>query len=243
MKIKYQDIAELLGITESGAKIYVELMTHYMLTIADIRNLTGLDTRRIGVELKKLVDGNLVKKMQKSRGVPVFRGLTILQLEEKLERDKTVFQNLKKIILPVLSQPQKLGILKYEGVEGVRKVYLEILEAAIKNNDDILAFESGKDFEVLGEAFIHNYVQKRISSKVKAYIITPDSLADKVFKEEYEGKYTFVKFIPDFKIKANINLVSNLVMTFSLNPLQGTLRMDKDEAASLKEIFWKMWKI
>lgn len=242
MKIKYSDIAELLNISETGAKIYVELMTHYMLTVADIRKLTGLTPVKIRAELKKLMATHLVKKMQQSRGVEVFRGITLLQLEEKLERDKAVFQNLKKVILPVLSQPQKLGILKYEGIEGVRKVYLEILEEAIKKGEDILAFESGNDFEVLGEAFIHNYVQKRISSKIKAYIITPATLEDKSFKEDYEGKYTFIKMLPDFKIKANINLVSNMVMTFSLNPLQGTLRMDKDEAATLKQIFWKMWE-
>jgi predicted transcriptional regulator len=241
MKIRYQDIAELLGISELSAQIYVELMTHYLLSVAEIRKLTGLDPKKIKTELQHLIDRNLVKRMQKAHGVDVYKGISLLQMEEKLERDKIIFQNLKKIILPVLNQPQKLGILKYEGIEGVRKVYLEILEEARKNGEDILAIENGKDFEVLGEAFIHNYVQKRISSKVKAHIITPDSLEDREFKDEYEGKYTSIKLLRDFRIKANINIVSNLVMTFSLNPLQGTLRMDRDEAFTLKEIFKKMW--
>lgn len=243
MKIKYQDIAELLGISEPGAKIYVELLTHYMLSIADIRNLVEMDSAKIKSELEKLINQNLVKKMKKSRGVAVYRGISLLQLEERLERDKIIFQNLKRIVLPVLDQPKKLGILKYEGIEGVRKVYLEILEEAKKNGEDILAIENGKDFEVLGDAFIHNYVAKRIESKVKAYIITPDSLEDKVFRESYDDNYTSIKLLHDFKIKANINIVNNLVMTFSLNPLQGTLRMDKDEAATLKEIFRKIWEL
>ena len=243
MKIRYQDIAELLGISEPGAKIYVELMMHYMLSAADIRKLTGMDGKKIKAELARLIGQNLVKKMQKTRGVDVFKGISLLQLEERLERDKIIFQNLKKVILPVLNQPQKLGIIKYEGIEGVRKVYLEILEEARKNGEDIYAIESGKDFEVLGEAFIHNYVQKRISSKVRAHIITPNSLEDKAFKEDYEGKYTSIKLLPDFNIKANMNIISNLVMTFSLSPLQGTLRMDRDEAATLKEIFKKIWEL
>jgi predicted transcriptional regulator len=243
MKIQYQDIAELLGIDMQSAKIYLELLIHHDLKIDEIQKLTGVNKILIMRELRALIKCNLVTEIKTGKKTVFYQGISLLQLEEKLERDKLVFQHLKKVIVPALQQTQKLGILKYEGIEGIRKVYLEILEEAKKTGEDILAIESGIDVEVLGDAFVQNYINRRLSSKIKAYVITPNSSKDKEYKEDYDGTLTQIKLLPDFKIASNINIVGDLVMTFSIHPHQGTLRRDKAEADTFKSIFKKLWEI
>jgi|GEM_PF-2572745 len=243
MKIRYQDIAELLGISLSSAKIYLELLIHQNLTLDEIHKFTNIQKKSLQKELKDLIDHNFVRKLQTAKNQFVYEGISLIHLEEKLERDKIVFQHLKKIIIPAVQPAQKLGIIKYEGIEGIRKIYLEILEEAKKTGEDILAIESGIDVEVLGDAFLHHYITQRVKKGIKAFVISPSSSSDKKYKEDYEGKLTAIKLLPDFKIHSNMNIVGDLVMTFSLSPDQGTLRRDKAEAETLKAIFKKLWKI
>ena len=101
--------------------------------------------------------------------------------------------------------------------------------------------KNGIDIENLGASFTDNYIRKRINSKIKAYVITPDTPQDREYKGNFEGNYTFIRLIHDFKIKANINIVGDLVMTFTIDPAQGTLRRNADEAQTLKVIFHKLW--
>ena len=243
MKIQYQDIAELLGISLPSAKIYLELLIHHDLKIDEMQKLTGVNKVQIMRELRALIKSNLVTEIKTGKNRAYYQGISLLQLEEKLERDKLVFQHLKKVIVPALQQTQKLGILKYEGIEGIRKVYLEILEEAKKTGEDILAIESGIDVEVLGDAFLQNYINRRLSNKIKAFVITPNSAKDKKYKDEYDSTLTQIKLLTDFKIASNINIVGDLVMTFSIHPHQGTLRRDKAEADTFKSIFKKMWEM
>lgn len=243
MKIQYQDIAELLGISLQSAKVYLDLLIHHELSLADLQKLTGLNKTLVLREVRRLIKANLVNELKVGKNRNIYQGVSFLQLEEKLERDKLILQNLKKVIVPALQQSQRLGIMKYEGIEGIRKVYLEILEEAQRTGEDILAIESGIDIEVLGNTFIANYIKRRLSYNVKALIITPNTATDRQFLEDNESRLTAIKLLPNFKIDSNINVVGDLVMTFSLNPLQGTLRRDKAEARTYKAIFNKLWGI
>ncbi len=137
---------------------------------------------------------------------------------------------------------KKPGIMIYEGWAGIEKVYLEVLKEAQKNGEKILAFESGTDIEKLNNEFVSQYIQERIEKKIIAYVITPNDQEDRAYQKMYEGKYTFIRLLPEFPLGANINIVGDLVMSFTVHPPQGTIRRDKEEAKSQKAIFWKLWK-
>lgn len=243
MKRRLEEIAEMLNISLNASKIYLELMTHSQLNAKALKALTGFEVRDINRLLNELDSKGLVQKFDSTEATNLYRPVSLMQLEERLDREKTVLTNLRNFIIPQFEPEEKLGIIKYEGVDGIRKVFIEVLEEAIKSGEDILAFENGLDMEVIGETFINNYIRRRLDAKKMAYVITPDSMQDKEYKDEFEGKFTHIKLIPNFKMKANINIVGNLVMTFSLSPIQGTLRRNKQEAETFKAIFWKMWEM
>jgi hypothetical protein len=135
---------------------------------------------------------------------------------------------------------EPLGIVKYEGWEGIREVYEEVLAEAIRTGEDILAFESNKEFN-LGEEFTEEYVKNRFKNKIKAFVICPTAPEDHKYKDNHENKFTKIKLIKDLKFDANVNIVGDLVMTFSPNPEQGTLRRDRSEANTWKSLFKFMW--
>lgn len=138
---------------------------------------------------------------------------------------------------------ETIGIMKYEGWEGVKQVYLEVLEEAIKTGEPILAFEKNDEYDPFREEFFDDYIQKRFAGKVKAYVIGPNTNSNKAYKRRTEGEFTKVRLLDDLDFKTNINIVGDLLMTFSLEPVQGIIQRNCQETKTFKAIFWKMWNM
>ncbi|MDF2379600.1 MAG: hypothetical protein P1V18_05300 [Candidatus Gracilibacteria bacterium] len=233
MTINLAEIAEMFDFNEITADVYVELCALRKLTKDELLSFLEYDEKDIDESLTLLEEKKLLLFEETTAS---FIPLELSQLDEDL------IENVKKVLFS-LKESESIGIVKYEGIEGIKRVYLEVLGEAIKKGEDILAFESAQDAEILDTDFIDHYIKRRIDNKISAHVITPNEDVDIEYKKEYQDNYTFIKMIPDFKIDANINVVGDLVMTFSLHePFTGTLRRDHSEAATLKEIFQKLWK-
>jgi hypothetical protein len=166
----------------------------------------------------------------------------IESINEKLEGLKAVSKEINVLRDDDMKSQGGLSVMKYEGIDGIRKAYLEVLEEAKLMGQPIWAIERGKDVDVIGSRFIDDYVSNRVKNGIKANIIISDSPIDRKFKKENEGPFTSIKLIPDFLIEANINVVGNLVMSFSLSPMQGTLKRDIAEANTMRSVFNWLWQ-
>lgn len=162
--------------------------------------------------------------------------------EKKLSETKQANQDLKRGKENFLRTSKKTGIMIYEGWEGIRNVYVEVLAEAVKTKQDILAIESNINNTDLGEGFLEMYIENRIKHKIKALVVCPCTSQDMEYKKIYKSKYTYVKLLKNFPIDANINIVGDLVMTFSTNPPQGTLHRSRAEAQTWCEVFKKLWR-
>lgn len=244
MSINIQEIADLLNISPLSADIYLELSTHGEMSDKQLKAILRVKKSDLQIAIEQLKKAGLIYPVNDPEGKAVYQTSSLLQLEERLERDKSTIQALKKIILPKIKEPtEKLGIIKYDGYEGIRKVYLEVLEEAIKTGEDIYAFESFSEKSDIGSLFLDNYSVRRIENKVRAYVISPTSKSDIKYRQKYEGNFTHVKLIKDFDLEANVNIVGSFVMTFSINPPQGTLRRNRAEANTWRSIFKKLWNM
>lgn len=243
MAISLKEISDLLHISEKSANVYLELLTHAELTEKQIADFSNLHIESVRMGLQELVEKELVIEVENFEKEIVFQASSVMQLEEKVERETEIVQNLKKFIAPVFQKPKTLEIMKYEGWEGIRKVYLEVLEEAIATNEDIYAFESNLYNSNIGDVFLEKYTERRVKHKVRAKVICPYQDADIKYKEESNEKYTSVKLIKDFKIDANINVVGDLVMAFSTDDPRGTLRRNTAEANTWRGIFRKIWEM
>ncbi len=242
MVIEVKEIAELLHIQDWSADVYVELLTHGELSEKNLLQFIARPEKEIDQAIDELLKKNLIRRGKNSDEVEILYPVSALELDGEAQADKEAIRHLQKFVIPQISLPKRLGIVKYEGWDGIRKVYLEILEEALSLKEDIYAFESNVSDQLLGISFIKNYTQRRIDNKIKAYVIAPDKPEERAYKKEYQGKFTEVKLLKDINIDANINVVGNLVMTFSTDPPQGTLRRNIAEANTLRSIFEMLWK-
>ena len=238
------DVSQLLHVSKDASEIYVILLKHGVLTEKKVMKLLDLSEKAFKKAIEKLTIRNLVILRQDSKNQTILETTSIMQLEEKLDRDMESLSNLKNTIVPSIQPIEKINLVRYEGFEGIRKVYIEVLEEAIKTNEPILAFESIPDKEdsPIGKIFLENYLTKRLENNIEAKIIAPATQASKEYKESNENNLTQAKLLEDFNLKNTINITGDLVMSYSINPPLGTLRRNPLEAGSLKAIFNKIWK-
>lgn len=232
----------MLYIQQTDADVYVTLLTHGELSKEELKSLFGAGNVKIDKAILNLLKRGLIWELANDKGDHIYQALSMLQLEEKLERDREIVRHLKKFVMPKIQQPQKLGIVRYEGIEGIQKVYIEVLEEAKKTGETILAFETELDAPPIGKVFLENYIENRIKSGVRAFVIAPDTQADRTYKKNYQGKFTFVKLVPGLEIEANINIVGDLVMSYAIDAQEGVLRRNSSEANTLKSAFMKLWE-
>ena len=158
----------------------------------------------------------------------------------EIKLGKEIMQQMKRVVFPEIQPQERLGIIKYDGWEGIRRIYLEVLEEAIQTKSDIYALENNIPNSEIGELFIEEYVNKRIENNVIAHVICPQRAEDKDYKSEYQSEHTKIKLIENLPIDANINVVGDLVMSFSTKPLHGTLRRNKAEANTWRIVLQKL---
>jgi sugar-specific transcriptional regulator TrmB len=236
-----QKIGDGLDLEPIAADVYVSVLAHGELKKEELQLLLELSEHQVASSLEHLLARGFIRIVP-GNGNDEYEAVPLSELPMPLQQRTSLLRELERFIPPTLQLSQKLGIVKYEGLPGIRKAYLEVLEEAKQTKEPILAFEKGTDAASLGAAFIDKYVQRRIGAGIEAYVLSPAAAEDKAYKEKYEGKLTHVKLLPAFDIKANINIVGDLVMSFDLDPAQGTLRRDHGEVATLKALFWELWK-
>jgi DNA-binding transcriptional MerR regulator len=175
-----------------------------------------------------------------------FKELIEILLEELFSeiktREKTFLKKHRSKENPQEKTSSILGIMKYEGWKGVREVYLEVLEEAVKTKQDIFAFETNIVNPNLGKNFLEGYIMKRLDKKIKAYVICPFDKEEESYQKEYNGKYTEIKLLHNLSLDANVNVVGDLVMTFSTNPPRGILQRNRSEANTWRHIFNSLWR-
>ncbi len=239
--IDLDEINRLLYLEKNSGEIYLEVLIHGTLSAHEISGILGLPLNEIDRGIKELLEKGLIFSTMDSHGKSLFRALSLPQLEERFERKVEVFQKLKKFVQPSSIDYGRMGLLIYEGVDGIRKVYLEVLEEAIKTGSTIYAIENNLDNPEIGDQFFEKYIERRLRNKVEANVLCPNRPEDVAYQKSVDGTYTKVKLLEDFPIMANVNIVGDLVMTFTTNPAQGTLHRDRGKAETWKAVFKKLW--
>ena len=212
------------------------------LPFAKIQDLCGESEKRIQQGIEELKRKDLLIFKTDSQGHETFQAPPVFELEQKFHEPKGIFSDFKKIIEPRLHSSGELGITKYNGWEGIRYAYEEILKEAIKTQNSFFSYETNIVNQMLGEKFVKKFIEKRKKARIKAFVICPFSKEDVKYREEYCDKYTKIRLVKGINFPANINIVGHKVLTFSINPPQGTIRNDIAEADTQRSIFWDYWR-
>lgn len=229
-------LADLLSVSPVCVEAYVALVVLGSLKKQQVNDVLGVPAYVCDQALATLRKRNFITK-----GLLTYRTVPYTQLDRLTDRQRRAlgyiagFRRRDEV-------NDGVGVMQYEGYEGIQRVYLEVLDEAIAREESILAFESGLDAESVGEAFMQEYSDKRIKARVEAFVLSPNEMQDQAYKTRYEGQLTHVQLVDALAVSANVNVVGSLVMTYTLNPARGTIRRDQGEAETLKCVFWKLWE-
>ncbi len=177
---------EKIGLTEKQAKVYLACLELGGARISDIAKKSKIKRTTCYHLIKELMEMGVVSlAKQKKAGFFLAEDPKILEQNTKLKL-QTIQEILPQLDAVYNVLPQKPKILFYEGIEGIKTVWEEILKTA-KEGDVILACTGEKPaLEYLPKSFLQDYVQRRLVKKVRIKFITPSES----FAKEYQPSST-----------------------------------------------------
>lgn len=230
-----KEVFEDLGLNERETKVYLSLLKKKQANALDISKDTKINRTTVYFELENLINKGLASYIIK-KSKKLFHPSPPEKILDYIEEKK---ENFKKI-LPELSELHELIekpiIEVYEGKEGIKSFYLDIL----KEKSDVYAFGvTGIAFETL-KYYFPQYMKKVIKTNIKIkYIANKDSKKyfDNIDYHNFEIKYT--------KAQASVTTIiySNKIAIQSLKEenFYVTIIEDKNLNETYKNYFNMMW--
>ncbi len=239
-----------LGLSDEESQIYLSLLTRGPSSASDLAKNTKVKRTYIYSVSAALVKKGLISQVKKGK-TTVFNSLSpdkLLTLAQEKKQKAAQAEQTLEAILPGLKTKfevvdAKPVVTYYEGVEGVKKVYLD----TIKEGKEIYSFMQNADIDPNFREWLKNvYVQDRVKFNIRAKVI----LASGDFAEDYIKKskdlLREVKIVPNkkypFQIEANIYGDKVAFMNFKSksDPL-GIIIENKDLAQTLLTFFNLTW--
>ncbi len=248
----HKDVMGLLGrmgLKDRESRVYLACLKFKAgLFIFEISKETRLVRSTADLIARRLQQRGFLNK------VKVGRRLRYMALapEALLFRQKQLAEDLEQVV-PLLSniggQRKDMEILYFEGAEGLRRVYEDILlqlKFAHKSKKDILAFTSSSHPTVLFPNMHRAFIKKRIKngSWYRA-IASQEAEAVPEYRDNPKELRT-VKFVPDenFKLSMATEVYVDNVMIYSLAPpVGGVIIRNEKIADSMRALFYLMWRL
>ena len=233
---------EKLGLTIKESKVYLKLLEKGFLTANEIAKLTEILRQTVYETLESLKQKGLVSSFTQNKKKH-FEASNPNKLRESIEEKKKIVDNLIPELLKIKSKPNiKPTVEFYEGTEGIKRIYNQILEDKPK---ELLEYGNSSIFiEIMKLYFIDNYITKRISHKINVKLITENNSE---IKRLYE---TNKKFLRETRYLENINKLKTagyiynnkfIIIKFSPEPLAISIE-DEETTKTQKEFFELLWK-
>ena len=233
-----KEILQEIGLNEKESKIYLELLKEKSQTASRLAKLTNLNRTTAYLELENLLKLGLVSytiKNSKRYYQPAPPKKLIETLETKKKKIKSILPQLESLT----SEKEEIKIETYEGREGLKTFYQDILN----NATEVLAFgTTGLAFEILEFEFPH-FIKDCKKKKIKAKYISNENAKnqlDKLPKDMVKIKYMNKKFTAKVTTLIYKNKVA--IQSLQKNKIYITVTTDKNLYETYKNYFEFMWR-
>jgi len=238
---------EQVGLNQSEIKIYKRLLDYGELTPPRLAMLTGLTRQNTYAALKTLVNKQLIEDVTNKKKLRYrllhpnkLNDLINEQIDEKVLVQKAVQASLPEITSQYFLSSKKPGITYFEGLEGIKKIFEDILKA---KPEEVQIFRSVLD-EVRLDEFLPGYLNRQVAAGIKTRIISPKVITSELLFEDKQLNRVR-KYVPEelFKIYTQIEMYNDNVAFMAYKKrLMGFVISSKDVAASLKTVFELVWQ-
>lgn len=233
------DTFNIKGLEEKEAKVYLDLLSLKKAKLLELSKISEIKRTTLYRLLDKLIEKGLVSEIYEGK-----RHYYIAESPEKLlnflaeqkEKIKKILPQLKALEEEVIERPK---IKFYEGKEGIRSLYEEIL----KDKNEIIGFSwPEKLFKKM--EFFPDLVKKRIKLKIPMRLIMPDTKLARQRKKAGKKELRTVKLVPSLLPFESVFYISGKkVVMFSLKSwFVGVLIENREIAAGLKSLYEALWQ-
>lgn len=242
----YEDILQKADLDDDEAQIYEFLLKNGKTTAGKIIADTPLKRGNTYNKLYDLMEKGLVEKLKEGKKT-LFRvehpGKLKDYLENRERQIKQAAKNVDSIMTNLTSDynlmSNKPGVYYFEGVEGVKKAYDEI----INTKKDIDSFEESGHLVKYFKDYYFDYIRRRVKYKISNRIIVP---SDNTLNVSNPNELREVKYFPaekynfdmDFKICDN----KILMVAAKKDVVTGTLIENPVIAKNYKALFNFLWE-
>lgn len=156
---------------EKQSRVYLATLRLGEARAPEIAKVSGVKrTTTYGI-LDELTELGLVQRNSKGK-ISMFRALDPERLLEIADEKKKIIEKLMPDLMGAfLRKWSAPRIMSFNGLGGIKKIYKDALECKSKKIRQIVRIK--EHTEVLGEAFIKNYIKERVSKGVSAYDLHP----------------------------------------------------------------------
>lgn len=192
-----------IGLTKNEAELYLLTLNLGEATAADIARSSKLKRPTTYKTLDSLEAKSLLLKL-KGRKKTTYQPAppsTLLELAEKRQEELKRSELTLKTLLPHLTSAYTLSVDRpivkvFEGVEGLKKIYMETLEDA----QPILSFLQTQEVDPeMYKWLTTKYVEKRAAKKIPAKVIVASGKWSKEYKEQDIKEDRFSKIVDSTK--------------------------------------------
>jgi len=240
-----------LGFSQNEAIVYETLLKTGELIPTEIAQKTGLSRVNAYALLKGLVKKGVAEEFEKKKKLHYRLEPPQKLLDWAGERKKSLEDSEKALssFLPALISDYNLshnkpGVVYYEGLEGIKKIYEDTLR---EKPEEILAFLEPQEvdprlYKWLTEYYVKRRVREKIPAKVIVALDKPSHEYVEKDKEELRKTKTIKKARYPFKIEVDVYGEKVAFINYhQKGRLTGIIIDNKSIAQSMRSIFHLVW--
>ena len=241
----HEDVLINVGLSKEQSLIYSALLEHNYMEAGRISLKVGLDRTFVYKILGQLTELGLVEKNEKLGKIAKFIALHPAKLKDLFDSKKKSLESAQNIVESGLGNlistynlnSGKPNVSFHEGVEGVRKIYREILS----DKQEVFVIKSVHDSDnhEVTELKQENY-KKRIDAGIKTTILAPAGHESLKYASKIGNKFFVGYNLPNDKlsIPAQILVYGDKVAIIDFkDEIISTLIENPDVATSIKTVF------
>lgn len=201
-----------LGLSDNQITVYLELLKNGDQKASAIARKTPLKRGLVYKILEELENMNLVVKESKAKEVTIFspihpnvlKGVAENQINQAQATQKNLENELGQLVSMYNLANNKPGVEFYEGIEGMKKVYNQILLNATAE-EGVLSFVKVLERETAPQTHtvLKNYITERVQRNIPARDIAFGDEASKNLRKSDSGQLRETRIIPPGKLPFN----------------------------------------
>lgn len=239
-----QHILEATGMDQSEAKLYLAGLKLGASPASEYAKKARMNRITAYNHLEELVRKGTFSAIKRSRGKwyqPIAPDRLSTEARKNTEALERILPDLRGLMGNHHRTPR---VRYYEGVEGIRDVYLDTLTA----KTDLLNFANSEIVRSFWKEYDRQYVAQRVKRGIRLKGIAPDDEAGKKVQGEDKKSLREIRLVSayDFPMNNEINIYDNKIAIISFaedeSDVFGVIIESKEVADTQKQIFEMAWR-